>query len=67
MREFADKVAVVTGAAGGIGRALAEGFARESMGVVLADVEEKPLQETTDALARDGHRVLAVPDRRFEA
>jgi NAD(P)-dependent dehydrogenase (short-subunit alcohol dehydrogenase family) len=37
MRDFRDKVAVVTGGASGIGRAMAERFAQEGMAVVLAD------------------------------
>ena len=43
MRDFAGKVAVVTGAASGMGLAFAERFASEGMKVVLADVEEKAL------------------------
>jgi NAD(P)-dependent dehydrogenase (short-subunit alcohol dehydrogenase family) len=39
VRELRDKVAVITGAASGIGRALAERCADEGMRVVLADVE----------------------------
>jgi NAD(P)-dependent dehydrogenase (short-subunit alcohol dehydrogenase family) len=54
------KVAVVTGAASGIGRALAERFARERMKVVLADIEEGPLAAARDALAQSGAEVLAV-------
>jgi NAD(P)-dependent dehydrogenase (short-subunit alcohol dehydrogenase family) len=61
MRQLRGKVAVVTGAASGIGRAMAERFAREGMKVVLADVQEKPLAEARDAMARAGAEVLAVP------
>ncbi len=43
-RTFEGKVAVVTGAASGMGRALAERFAAEGMRVVLADVEEPVLE-----------------------
>jgi len=60
MRELKGKVAVVTGAASGIGRAMAERFAREGMKVVLADVEEKPLAEARDTVARAGAEALAV-------
>jgi NAD(P)-dependent dehydrogenase (short-subunit alcohol dehydrogenase family) len=60
MRDLAGKVAVVTGGASGIGRAMAERFAREGMKVVLADVEDKALGETREALAQAGAQVLAV-------
>ena len=38
MKDFQDKVAVITGGASGLGRAMAERFAREGMRIVLADV-----------------------------
>ncbi len=60
MAELEGKVAVVTGAASGIGRALAERFVREGMKVVLADIEEAPLAATRDALAKGGAQVIAV-------
>jgi NAD(P)-dependent dehydrogenase (short-subunit alcohol dehydrogenase family) len=58
---LAGKVAVVTGAASGIGRAMAERFAGEGMRVVLADVERPVLQHTADELTAAGFDVLAVP------
>jgi NAD(P)-dependent dehydrogenase (short-subunit alcohol dehydrogenase family) len=60
MREFQDRVAVVTGAASGMGRAFAERFAREGMRVVLADVEQAPLEETVAELRAQGREVLGV-------
>jgi len=53
-------VAVVTGAASGIGLALCERFAAEGMSVVLADVEEPALSEAAAKLAAEGASVLAV-------
>lgn len=50
MEELAGRVAVVTGGAGGIGRAMGERFATEGMSVVLADVEQPALDKTVDEL-----------------
>jgi NAD(P)-dependent dehydrogenase (short-subunit alcohol dehydrogenase family) len=61
MQEFRDRVAVVTGAASGIGRALARRFVAEGMRVVLADVERGALEKTAGELAGEGARVLPVP------
>jgi NAD(P)-dependent dehydrogenase (short-subunit alcohol dehydrogenase family) len=60
MRDVGGKVAVVTGAASGIGQALATRFARAGMNVVLADVEPDALAAAERALAGAGATVLAV-------
>ncbi|MBA7623884.1 1-deoxy-11-beta-hydroxypentalenate dehydrogenase [subsurface metagenome] len=60
MKEFKDRVAVITGAASGIGRGLAERCAQEGMKVVLADIEEKALTETEKEMKAAGASVLAV-------
>jgi NAD(P)-dependent dehydrogenase (short-subunit alcohol dehydrogenase family) len=52
------KVAVVTGSAGGLGRAYAERLAREGATVVVADIESG--SDTVDAIARTGGRAFAV-------
>ena len=57
---FAGKVAFVTGAANGIGRAAALAFAREGAGVVVADVSEQGNQETARTIEEAGGRALAV-------
>jgi NAD(P)-dependent dehydrogenase (short-subunit alcohol dehydrogenase family) len=60
MKDFPGRVAVVTGAASGIGRALATRFAAEGMKVVLADVEAAPLAEVEGELRSRGAAVLGV-------
>ena len=60
MREFRDRVAVVTGAASGIGYAMCERFAGEGMKVVLADVEEAVLGAAAEKLEARGARTLAI-------
>jgi NAD(P)-dependent dehydrogenase (short-subunit alcohol dehydrogenase family) len=56
VNEFRGKVAVVTGGASGIGRALAARFADEGMHVVIADIEAAPLAATADELGVFGVR-----------
>src|SRR3954471_21262902 len=57
---FAEKVAFVTGAANGIGRAAALAFAREGASVVVADVSEQDNRETARLIEEQGGRALAV-------
>jgi NAD(P)-dependent dehydrogenase (short-subunit alcohol dehydrogenase family) len=60
MKAFKDKVAVITGAASGIGQALAEHGVRLGMKVVLADVEAEALAKTEAQMRSAGAPVLAV-------
>lgn len=61
MKEFKDRVAVVTGGASGIGRAMADRFAAAGMNVVLADVEESALRTAEADMRSQGATVLGVP------
>ena len=57
MKEFQGRVAVITGAASGIGFALAERAGRERMTVVLSDVEQGALERATATLGERGYNV----------
>ena len=61
MKDFAGKTAVVTGAASGIGFALAERFAAARMQVVLADIEEDALNRAVKQLEERQAEVIGVP------
>src|SRR5712692_8543152 len=54
MTELKGKVAAVTGAASGLGRAMALAFADEGMDLALADVDQKGLQEVLQAVKAKG-------------
>jgi NAD(P)-dependent dehydrogenase (short-subunit alcohol dehydrogenase family) len=61
LQELADRTAVVTGAASGIGRAIVERFVAERMRVVLADIEPKAVLAVARELSDQGADVLGVP------
>ena len=60
MKEFTGRVAVITGAASGIGRGIAEKCVRVGMKVVLADIDEEALSKTETELKAAGGTVLSV-------
>ena len=76
MNELTDRVAVVTGGAGGIGKALVKAFLAEGMKVVIGDVEEPVLKATCEELGEnvsgvvtdvsDPASVMALADYTFE-
>src|ERR671916_3327634 len=57
---YAGKIAFVTGAGTGIGRATALAFAREGASVVVSDVSERDNRETASMIEESGGRALAV-------
>lgn len=60
-QRFSGKVAVITGAAGGIGRATALRFAREGASIVAVDLPGSGLGEVVAAIAAEGNSALAAP------
>jgi NAD(P)-dependent dehydrogenase (short-subunit alcohol dehydrogenase family) len=57
---FENQVALVTGAASGLGLATAKAFAESGAAVVLADWHEDAVQAAAEELARQGHQTLAI-------
>jgi NAD(P)-dependent dehydrogenase (short-subunit alcohol dehydrogenase family) len=57
---FENKVALVTGAASGLGLATAKAFAESDASVVLADWNEKTVHSAAEELAAKGHKTLAI-------
>ena len=60
MKEFKNKVAVITGAASGIGLGIAKRAVREGMKVVIADIEETALASAEKILRKLGDHVVTV-------
>lgn len=61
MKDLSGKVAVVTGGANGIGRAMVERFVAEGMKVVLADINESVLATAVAEITASGGDVIGVP------
>ena len=59
--EFAGKTVIVTGAASGLGRVTAQGFAQAGARVAMSDVNADGLQEAVDAVRADGGIATAIP------
>ena len=60
MQDLKDKVAVVTGGAGGIGLSMARAFAAEGMKLVIGDIEKDALEQCAEDFRKDGTEVLAM-------
>ena len=61
MQNFRGRTAVITGGASGIGRAMADRFAKEGMNIVLADIEVGTLERAVEELRAAGVTALGVP------
>ncbi len=53
MNRLLDRVAIITGAGGGIGRGIARRFASEGASVVIADINAEMGQQTAAEISRD--------------
>jgi NAD(P)-dependent dehydrogenase (short-subunit alcohol dehydrogenase family) len=60
VKSFTGRTAVITGGASGIGRAVADRFAREGMRIVLADIEQSPLDRAVAEMNASGAQVIGV-------
>lgn len=60
MQNLKNKVAVITGGASGLGRAIADVCVREGMKIVIADIEDRALQQAAAELKKMGAEVMAV-------
>lgn len=60
MKDFKDKVAVITGGAGGVGRAIGLALAREGAKIVVADIEQGAMDQTVEDIKAAGGEAIGV-------
>jgi len=60
MKDFKDRVALITGAANGFGREFIKEAAKRGMKIIAADIEGEEMQAAADALKADGAEITAV-------
>ena len=61
MNDTPSKIAVVTGAGTGIGRAVSIALSESGFTVILSGRRREPLDETAGVIEKEGHRCLVVP------
>jgi len=59
--DFSNKTSILSGAAGGIGFALAREFGHLGMHIVMADIDEQTLAQSAATLSEEGIKVIACP------
>ena len=60
MKDFKNKVAVITGGASGVGLSLGRSLAKEGAEVILTDIEKKALNDAVKLLREEGLRVHSL-------
>ena len=58
---FKNKTAVITGAGSGIGKSLAQRFAKNGANVVMLDIHKDVVQAAADEIVANGYSAIAVP------
>jgi NAD(P)-dependent dehydrogenase (short-subunit alcohol dehydrogenase family) len=60
MKKLTNKTAIVTGAASGMGKAIANLFASEGANVIVADLNEEQIKEVVNGIVKNGGKALGV-------
>ena len=58
--QLENKVAIITGAASGMGKAMAKGYAKEGASVVIADLDADAATEVAESINSDGGDAIAI-------
>ena len=58
--QLENKVAIITGAASGMGKAMAKGYAKEGASVVIADLNADAATEVSESINSDGGNAIAI-------
>jgi 3-oxoacyl-[acyl-carrier protein] reductase len=61
MRKLENRIALITGAASGIGKAIAMKFACEGANIAIVDIAKKPAEEFAQEIRKTGCKAIAIP------